>query len=239
MSRILIVDDDEEMRHVLMRYLQQQGYLAFGASTESEIVQRMNEGRIDLILLDINLGSENGLEICVNLRAQQNVPIIFVSAYSDDHERMAGYEAGADDYIAKPFNPELLIARVKAVISRARRSASLIYRRNTNSYYFNRWCYNAKKDEVLSPEGVQVYLSKRETALLQIFVANPHIPLTREEIADSLGDGSAPHAPGRAIDVLVARLRSKIEADPKSPDLIKTKRGSGYVFSADVVEQLD
>jgi len=239
MSRILIVDDDDEMRQVMTRYLQRQGYLAFGASTENEIVQRMSEGRIDLILLDINLGSENGLEICSNLREQQNVPIIFVSAYSDDHERMAGYEVGADDYIEKPFNPELLIARVKAVLSRAGRSASLIYRRNTNSYHFNQWCYNAKKDEVLSPEGVQVSLSKRETALLQIFVANPHIPLTREEIAESLEDESTSHAPGRAIDVLVARLRSKIEVDPKSPTLIKTKRGSGYIFCADVEERTD
>jgi len=239
MSRILIVEDDDEMRHVMTRYLQQQGYLAFGVSTEIEITRQMSEGRIDLILLDINLGDENGLEICANLRAQQNVPIIFVSAYSADHERMAGYEVGADDYIAKPFNPDLLIARVKAVLARAQRSASLVYRRNNSSYQFNNWLYNAKKDEVLSPEGVQVSLSKRETALLQILVSNPYIPLTREEIAEALDDEGISSEPGRAIDVLVGRLRSKIEDDPKAPKLIKTKRGSGYVFSTDVEEQTD
>ena len=161
-----------------------------------------------------------------------------VSALSADHQRMEGYAVGADDYIAKPFNPELLLARVKAVLSRTRRSSSLIHRRNTNSFEFSGWSFDAKSGEVLSPTKVRVALSRRETALLQVLLANPHIPLTREEIAENLNvtgeNQPANEASGRAIDVLVGRLRNKIEANPKNPQILKTERGVGYVFGVDV-----
>jgi len=198
-------------------------------------------GRVDLILLDVMLGDENGLEICEKLRTEQDVPIMLVSALSADHQRMAGYEVGADDYIAKPFNPDLLLARVKAVLSRARRSSSLVHRRKTMTFRFEGWTYDAKRDEVLSPDGVQVALSRRETALLQTLLSNPHIPLTRDEIAatfDVTGtQESGGDALGRSIDVLVGRLRTKIERNPKSPLMIKTERGTGYVFAVDVEAQ--
>ena len=184
------------------------------------------------------LGDENGLEICARLRKEQDVPIIMVSALSADHQRMQGYEVGADDYIAKPFNPNLLLARIKAVLARARRSSSLIHRRKTQVFRFSGWVYDAKRDEVISPKQVQVILSRRETALLQTCLANPHIPLTREEIAAALDvTGDTPQsgeAIGRSIDVLVGRLRSKIEENPKDPQILRTERGVGYVFACDV-----
>ena len=236
--RLLVVDDDPEMRQMMVQFLRQSGTIALPAANENEVVQHLADGRIDLIVLDVMLGDESGLEICAKLRREQDVPIIMVSALSADHQRMSGYEVGADDYIAKPFNPDLLLARIKAVLSRARRSSSLVHRRTIKTFRFNEWTYNAKRDEVLSPDGVQVALSRRETALLKAFLANPHIPLTREEIASALDvtgeNAQSADAQGRAIDVLVGRLRGKIEDNPKDPKILKTERGVGYVLSVDV-----
>ena len=236
--RILVVDDDPEMRQMMTQFLRQNGSIALPASNETEVRSQIEGGRVDLVLLDVMLGDENGLDICKRLRREQNIPIVMVSALSADHQRMEGYAVGADDYIAKPFNPELLLARVKAVLSRTRRSSSLIHRRNTNSFEFSGWSFDAKSGEVLSPTKVRVALSRRETALLQVLLANPHIPLTREEIAENLNvtgeNQPANEASGRAIDVLVGRLRNKIEANPKNPQILKTERGVGYVFGVDV-----
>lgn len=239
--RILVVDDDADMRLMMTQFLQRSGSIALPAANELEIRAHLETGRIDLILLDVMLGDESGLDICGRLRSEQDVPIIMVSALSADHQRMAGYEAGADDYIAKPFNPSLLLARVKAVLARARRSPSLVHRRDTKQYGFAGWSYDAKRNDLLSPSGVQVTLSQRETALLKTLLANPHIPLTREEIAaalDTTGNSDpGSEATGRAIDVLVGRLRSKIEKTPKEPQMLKTERGVGYIFAVDTTVQ--
>lgn len=239
--RILVVDDDPDVRQMMTQFLHQNGATALPAVTEAEVREHLHDGRVDLILLDVMLGDENGLEICNRLRREHEVPIIMVSALSADHQRMEGYEVGADDYIAKPFNPDLLLARVKAVLSRARRSSSLVHRRNTQVFRFDGWTYDAKRNEVMSPAQIQVVLSRREMALLQTFVANPHIPLTREEIAAALdvtGETSQTgEAVGRSIDVLVGRLRSKIERNPKDPQILKTEHGVGYIFAADVQAQ--
>lgn len=236
--RILVVDDDPDMRQMMTKFLRQNGSIALPAANETEVRSHLAGGRVDLILLDVMLGDEDGLDICKRLRREQDVPIIMVSALSADHQRMEGYAVGADDYIAKPFNPDLLLARVKAVLSRTRRSSSLVHRRNTKTFQFKGWTYHAKSGEVLSPSQVQVALSHRETALLQVLLANPHIPLTREEIATNLDiTGEAQpigETSGRAIDVLVGRLRNKIEQTPKDPQILKTERGIGYVFAVDV-----
>ena len=241
--RLLVVDDDAETRSMLTQFLQQNGFIALPAQSEAEIRAQMQAGRVDLILLDVMLGQENGVEICARLRAEQDVPIILVSAVSQDYQRIAGYEGGADDYIAKPFNPELLLARLRAVLQRASRSASLVYRRRLALFRFGGWTYDGKRDEVLSPQGFQVALSQRETSLLKVFLANPHIPLQREEIQAGLqerhtaGTAVESEGSGRAIDMLVGRLRSKIESDPKEPQLLRTARGIGYVLAVDVSEE--
>ncbi|WP_170411597.1 response regulator transcription factor [Ruegeria atlantica] len=235
--RLLVVDDDPEMRSMMTQLLQQNGFIALPASSEQEIRAHLSAGRIDLILLDVMLGDENGIDICARLRREQDVPIILVSALSADHQRMAGYEVGADDYIAKPFNPQLMLARVRAVMQRARRSSSLAYRRRTHTFRFDGWVFDGKRDDLHSPEGYLVALSQRETALLKVLLANPHIPLTRDEIVAALdvtGDSDKSEAQGRAIDMLVGRLRSKIEANPKDPQMLRTERGVGYIFAADI-----
>nr|WP_302477313.1 response regulator transcription factor [Ruegeria atlantica] len=233
----MVVDDDPDMRSMMTQLLQKNGFIALPASAEREIRAHLSNGRIDLILLDVMLGDENGIDICARLRREQDVPIILVSALSADHQRMAGYEVGADDYIAKPFNPQLMLARVRAVMQRARRSSSLAYRRRTRTFRFNGWVFDGKRDDLHSPEGYLVALSQRETALLKVLLANPHIPLTRDEIVAALdvtGDSDKPEAQGRAIDMLVGRLRSKIEANPKDPQMLRTERGVGYIFAADI-----
>ena len=145
---------------------------------------------------------------------------------------MSGYEVGADDYIAKPFNPDLLLARIRAVLRRAGRAPSLSHRKRDSVLRFAGWRYDARRDEVTAPGGWQVSLSSRETALLRVFLANPLIPLTRDEIAAALDDDEA--AEGRAIDMLVGRLRQKTD-----PALIRTERGLGYVLSAEVARDAD
>lgn len=237
--RLLVVDDDPDMRAMLTQFLRQNGVIALSAATEADIRRQITAERIDLILLDVMLGEESGIEICANIRQEHNVPIIMVSALSTDQQRMSGYTAGADDYIAKPFNAELLMARIKAVLTRSRRTASLTHRRRQSSYAFAGWNYDARTGEVMSPAGYQVALSQRELALLQTFLANPHIPLTREEIVEGLNitDSTSENSDvsGRAIDMLVGRLRSKVETNPKKPQMLKTQRGVGYVWAVDVV----
>lgn len=226
-QRLLVVEDDAEMAAMMAELLQRQGFFVIRAATREQVMEAMAAGRVDLILLDVSLGTDSGVDICAEIRAAQDVPIIMVSALSADHQRMAGYEVGADDYIAKPFNPDLLLARVRAVLRRAHRAASLTHRRRDAVLHFAGWRYDARRDEVTAPGGWQVTLSSRETALLRVFLANPLIPLSREEIAEALDDEDA--AEGRAIDMLVTRLRHKTDAA-----LIRTERGIGYVLTTDV-----
>ena len=239
--KILVVDDDRELSQMLAQFLAREGFMVFTAATGAEIESHIRRQRIDLILLDVMLVEENGIELCRKLRTEQTVPIIFVSALSADHQRMAGYEVGADDYIAKPFNLDLLLARVRAVLRRVRRSSSLNYRRNTTVFRFNGWKFDGKSDEIFAPNGVQVALSQRETRLLKVLLANPHIALTREEITAAMDVTQEGHSisdtSGRALDVLVGRLRGKIEANPKTPEFLRTERGVGYVFAVDVSQE--
>ena len=238
-KHILIAEDDSEMLIMMSDFLKTKGYMISTATTESQINSVLNAKRVDLILLDVMLGFENGIQICQNIRRDSSIPIILVSALSADYQKMDGYDVGADDYISKPFNPDLLLARLKAVLSRTGRTSSLVYRRKKEKYTFSSWQYDNKKNVAISPDGFQVALSKKETSLLRALLANPFIPLSREEIADAIDvvrkkNQKLDIAQSRAIDVLVGRLRSKIEKNPKEPELIRTERGIGYIFASDV-----
>ena len=237
--KILIVEDDLDMQEMMVSFMQKNGFMVIAANNADELTKKLKSQRVDLILLDVMLGDENGISICREIRETNNIPIIIVSALSADQDRLSGFEVGADDYIVKPFNPQILLAKVKAILKRGTKIASLAYRRNTNIYHFNDWIYNGKKDIVISPKGFQISLSKKETKILKVFLTNSHITLTREEIANSIDDSRKEDetlnlAESRAIDVLVGRLRSKIEIDTKNPSLIKTERGIGYIFSTEV-----
>ena len=237
--KILIVEDDLDMQEMMISFMQKNGFMVIAANNSDELTKKLKSQRVDLILLDVMLGDENGISICREIRETNNIPIIIISALSDDQNRLSGFEVGADDYIVKPFNPQILLAKVKAILKRGTKIASLAYRRNTNIYHFNNWIFNGKKDILISPDQVQISLSKKETKILKVFLTNSHITLTREEIANSIDDSRKEDetlnlAESRAIDVLVGRLRSKIETDTKNPSLIKTERGIGYIFSTEV-----
>ena len=237
--KILIVEDDLDMQEMMISFMQKNGFMVIAANNSDELTKKLKSQRVDLILLDVMLGDENGISICREIRETNNIPIIIISALSDDQNRLSGFEVGADDYIVKPFNPQILLAKVKAILKRGTKIASLAYRRNTNIYHFNNWIFNGKKDILISPDEIQISLSKKETKILKVFLTNSHITLTREEIANSIDDSRKEDetlnlAESRAIDVLVGRLRSKIESDTKNPSLIKTERGIGYIFSTEV-----
>jgi len=228
--RILVIDDDPDVCSMLKEYLTREGYAVESARNTQAAMSIVAQRRVDLIFLDVMLGEESGFDVCKQLRADNAVPIIFLSALSADHHRLTGYQMGGDDYIAKPFNPGLLLARVRAVFRRTHRASSLAYRRDARTYRFEKWSFHGDKEELMGADGVETVLSKRETALLKVLLANPQIPLTREEIASAINgeDTELDAQQSRAIDVLVGRLRQKMEVNAKAPKLVKTMRGTGY-----------
>ena len=237
---ILIVDDQASYLHSLQENLRLRGYAVTALGNPLKVMETLRKSVFHCLLLDIKMPGKSGLELLHEVIAEfPALPIIMVSALSSDHHRMKGYESGADDYIAKPFNPELLLARLRAVVRRAARSPSLAYRRDNNVYRFACWRFDGRRSELTAEAGFQVALSRRETGLLKCLLANPFVALTREEIASAIEDsreaGAPPDAnPGRAIDVLVGRLRTKLEGEPGSPQIIQTVRGAGYMLAVEV-----
>lgn len=235
---ILIVDDDREIRDLLARFLDGHGMRVTVAADGQEMHKALSGAAIDLIVLDLMLPGEDGLTLCRNLRVTSKVPIIMLTAMGEEMDRIVGLEMGADDYLAKPFNPRELMARIKAVLRRGGGAPG--QRRPMESedgegtYNFSGWSLTADKRELLSPDGVMVSLSGGEFELLYAFVTHPGRVLSRDQLLD-LARGRNAQPFDRSIDVQVSRLRRKIEDDPKNPRLIKTVRGGGYTFATDVV----
>jgi two-component system OmpR family response regulator len=242
--RILVVDDDEEIRELLTRLLTRHGYMVITAGSGAQLTENLQNWRVDLIILDIMLGRESGFDLCRRLRRDNNVPILMLTALSADEDRITGLELGADDYVVKPFNPDVLLARIKSLFRRIGRSPSLHNRRSRGRYHFEGWQCDLARRELISPDGHMVMLSHGEYALLALFLAAPNVPLRRDELAES-GDSPAdtgqeatrpgdPARRDRAIDMQIARLRHKLGDDSRHPRLIKTVRGLGYVFAVRV-----
>ncbi|MBE0531093.1 MAG: response regulator [Rhodospirillales bacterium] len=236
---ILVVDDDREIRDLLGRFLGKHGYRVTTAADGREMAKVLTDWSIDLIVLDLMLPGEDGLTLCRNLRSSSTVPVIMLTAMGEETDRIIGLEMGADDYLPKPFNPRELLARIKAVLRRAdaqpgRRAArTMADGEGETVVAFSGWNFNLDSRELTSPDGVRVELSGGEYELLAAFVSRPQRVLSRDQLLDlARGRDSQPF--DRAIDVQVSRLRRKIEADPANPQMIKTVRGGGYVFTAAV-----
>ncbi len=232
-DHILVVDDDREIRTLLGEYLQKQGYRVTTAADGRGLRAAVETSRPDVIILDVMLPGEDGLTLCRELRARSEVPIIMLTARGDETDRIVGLELGADDYVAKPFSPRELLARIKSVLRRARSMPENLQTEEAGVFRFAGWILDAATRNLTSPQGVVVALSGTDFRLLKIFVDHPHRVLTRDQLIDlMLSREAGPY--DRAIDVQVSRLRQRLGEDAKDPAIIKTVRGQGYVFAAHV-----
>jgi len=229
MSTILVVDDDAQILELLARFLRSSGFTVRTARDGREMTAALAESRVDLIVIDLMLPGASGLDLCRNLRRTSSVPVIMLTAKGDDVDRITGLEGGADDYLAKPFNPRELLARVNAVLRRTAASLSQPGRRH-RGFGFAGWKLDMLKRELTRSDGVVVDLSAGEFDLLVTFLEAPQRVLSREYLLDTARNRSLEPF-DRAIDVQVSRLRRKIDG---GGELIKTVRGAGYIFAPDV-----
>jgi two-component system OmpR family response regulator len=229
---VLIVDDDREIRDLLSRFLTRNGCRVSVAREEREMRKVMQDSSIDLIVLDAMLPGKDGFTICRELRANGSVPIIMLTAAGDETDRIVGLEMGADDYVAKPFNPRELLARMRAVLRRSSRAADAAEPAG-GRLRFAGWTLDVGRRQLVSPEGALVTLSTGEFDLLVAFAEHPQRVLSRDQLLD-LARGRGPSPFDRSIDVQVSRLRRKIGTDPRMPAIIATVRGGGYSFTVPV-----
>ena len=237
MSRhILIVDDDEETLQLLKAFLSQAGYQISVATNSDEMDEVMAKWSIDLLILDLMLKNQSGLDICRDLRRESAVPILMLTAMSADQDRIKGLELGADDYMIKPYNPDVLLARIKAILRRISRSPSLQHRLQRGTILFASWKYDLARQELTRKDGLLIVLSNREATLLATFLGAPKVVLSRDELQDKIQDDQTPATTkGRApIDVQISRLRQKLVGEPSGSDMIRTVRGEGYMLATDV-----
>jgi two-component system, OmpR family, response regulator len=228
---VLVVEDDREIGRLVSRYLSSHGCRVSLAGDGREMDQVMAASRIDMIVLDLMLPGEDGLALCRRLRAASDLPIIMLTAKGDEVDRIIGLEMGADDYITKPFNPRELLARVRAVLRRTSLGGEMPAGRG--ALCFGGWRLDLTLRQLISPDGSLVALTSAEFDLLQALCERPGRVLSRDRLLD-LTNGRSTGSFGRSIDVLVSRLRRKIEDDPHSPVVIKTVRSGGYLFTPDV-----
>ena len=228
---LLVVDDHPDIRETLARYLERHGLRVTAAEDAAGARRLLKTLTPDLVLLDIMMPGEDGLSLCRFLRENTELPLIFLTAAGEATDRILGLEMGADDYVIKPFEPRELLARVKAVLRRTRSAPG--QRRFGYRMRFDRWIFDTARRELTDADGVAVSLSAAEFLLLDALVRHPGIVLTRDQLLE-LTRGRSADAFDRSIDNQVSRLRRKIEADPKTPALIKTVWGGGYRFSAEV-----
>lgn len=229
---IVLVEDDPPLRKLTARALQEQGYGVRSAATAPEMWIALQNGPADLIVLDIMLPGTNGIDLCRQIRRENDIPIIFISARGSEEDRVLGLELGADDFLPKPFGTRELVARVRAVLRRRSGNGAEREKGRSNEARFNGWSLSYARRELRSPEGTLVDLTGAEFDLLSTFVSQPQRVIGRERLIElsrtRLADSS-----DRSIDVLVSRLRRKLSATDQSPPIV-TVRGIGYMFKADV-----
>lgn len=227
-AHLLVVDDDAEIRHLIGRFLRQHGFRVSGARDGREMRDALSNADVDLVILDLMLPGTSGLQLCREIRAGSSLPIIMLTAKGEDTDRIVGLEVGADDYLAKPFNPRELLARVRAVLRRtAPMEASKTAAKEVS---FAGWRLDVMRRQLLSPAGIVVELSGGEYDLLIAFVEHPNRVLSRDQLLE-LARNRVPGSFDRSIDVQVSRLRRKLEREDTA-GLIKTVRGAGYLFTA-------
>lgn len=231
---IAVVEDDPEIRSLVGGLLTREGFDVALCTGAGELDRELERRRVDLVLLDLMLAGEDGLSICRRLRTEPlGTPVLMVTAKGDDLDRIIGLEVGADDYLAKPFNPRELVARVRAILRRTRDLHHAPASPQAETYRFAGWSLNAGSRSLQSPAGDPVDLTGGEFDLLMVFLTHPQRVLNREQLLDwTRGRSAGPF--DRTVDVQLSRLRRKLGDVAKVPAVIKTVRGGGYLFSAAV-----
>ncbi len=237
-KRILLVDDDVQIRTMLHRYLRNEGYLIIEAESGEAARAALEQDNFGLVLLDLMLGNEDGLALARMIRARSDVPIIMLTGKDDVIDRVAGLEAGADDYLAKPFHLRELLARIRTVQRRTQTketSAVELPPADTGEEVirFARHRLNLLKRTLTAPDGTDIPLTTAEFELLRVFLRSAGRVMNREYLLNQL-KGRDFEAFDRLVDTQVMRLRRKIEPDPTEPELIKTVRGAGYIFAGKI-----
>lgn len=235
---IAVVDDHQEIRELVARYLGHQGYLVTAVGGAAEFRQQMDVKSFHLVVLDIMMPGEDGLSLCRYIKSvAPHLPMIFLTAVAGDADRIVGLELGGDDYLEKPFNPRELLARIRAVLRRSLISPTgAPTMEQAKRLLFGNKVLDKVRHEVVGIDGVAVPLSSAEFRLLNVFLDHPGKVLSRDELSD-LTRGRETEAWDRSIDNQVSRLRRKIEEDTRNPVLIKTHWGDGYCFTAKVVRE--
>ena len=230
---ILVVEDDRETRALIAKYLRANACRVTTANDGREMVRAMADRRVDLLILDVMLPGEDGLSLCRKVRAASQTPIIMLTARGEDVDRIVGLEMGADDYLAKPFNPRELLARINAVLRRQGAAQTASTTSGATALVFQGWRIDLRLRELRNPAGARVAMTSAEFDLLQTFCERSGRVLSRDSLLD-LTQGRNAGSFERSIDVLVSRIRRKIEPDPIEPSLIKTVRSGGYMFTPTV-----
>ena len=233
MPHILVVDDDREIRDLLARFLERNRFRVTAVRDAREARRAWPSGHFQMVILDLMLPGEGGLELSRWMRAQSDVPIVMLTAMGEETDRIIGLELGADDYVPKPFNPRELLARMRAVLRRTADRSDHRAENQSGSWRFAGWTLEPARRRLLNPDGVEVPLTGGEYELLVALVERANRVLTRDMLLDLLrGRQAGPF--DRAIDVAISRLRRKLDDDGRQAQLIKTVRGGGYVLAADV-----
>jgi len=225
---ILLVEDDREISTLVARFLRANDMRVSTVADGRQLDGALRNGRIDLVVLDLMLPGEDGLSLCRRMRSTSDLPVIMLSAKAEEIDRIVGLEIGADDYLTKPFNPRELLARIRAVLRRGEGRAATAP--TASAFLFDGWRLDPNGRKLHNPEGVRVALTGAEFDLLVVFCERPRCVLSRDQLID-LTRGRAASPFERSIDVLVSRLRQKMEKDPREPMLIQTIRSGGYLFS--------
>jgi len=234
-DHILVVDDDPEIRHLLKQYLEKNGYQVTAVGEGGGMWMALERTRVDLIVLDLMLPGEDGLELCRTLRTRSKVPVIMLTARGDEMDRVLGLEMGADDYLAKPFSARELLARIKVVLRRVRDLPLDPLADIPERLAFRDWTLDTCTQHLTSPDGIVVPLSQAEYRLLQVLLTHPNRALTRDQLLE-LTQGREAKPFDRSVDVLIGRLRRHLADDAREPELIKTVRGRGYMLAARVTQ---
>lgn len=230
-QHVLVVDDHRDIREALRDYLRRNGYRVSVAADAAEARQRLDEARIDLVVLDIMMPGEDGLSLCRSIRAQRRIPVIFLTAVVEEADRVVGLELGADDYLVKPFSARELLARIRAVMRRWQELPPQWTAGRGERLRFDRWTLDTVRRELIGDDG-PVPLSSGEYALLLALVTYAGRVLTRDQLLE-LTQGREARAFDRSVDIGISRLRRKIEHDPSQPRIIRTERGGGYCLAAE------